>query len=236
MRPWLTGRHIACSLIALLIVGCAGPLPASRPQAGGPEALAQLREQQQDLVTRVQQLQDGMAQLEARLRDQQQQLDGLRKAAETGKGTVAGQITTPAAATAPGQPAPANGAPPAPTPPSPAAVYLQAFADYAAGRYDQAIEGFRLFLREFADNAYAGNARYWLGECYFARNDFREAAAAFQKVVDSYPQSAKAPDALLRRAAALQASGDALQADATLRLLRARYPASSAARKSVQSP
>ncbi|MDB6085687.1 MAG: hypothetical protein JWN43_3568, partial [Gammaproteobacteria bacterium] len=44
----------------------------------------------------------------------------------------------------------------------------------------------------------ADNAQYWLGEAYYVNKSFPEALAAFQRVVDKYPQSRKIPDALLK--------------------------------------
>ena len=44
----------------------------------------------------------------------------------------------------------------------------------------------------------ADNAQYWLGEAYYVNKSFPEAQAAFQRVVDKYPQSRKRPDALLK--------------------------------------
>ena len=42
------------------------------------------------------------------------------------------------------------------------------------------------------------NAQYWLGEAYYVNHDYTNALAAFQRVVDKYPQSRKVPDALLK--------------------------------------
>ncbi len=44
----------------------------------------------------------------------------------------------------------------------------------------------------------AGNAQYWLGEAYYARARFIEAASAFAAGYKRYPRSAKAADELLR--------------------------------------
>ena len=44
----------------------------------------------------------------------------------------------------------------------------------------------------------ADNAQYWLGEGYYVNKAYPEAQAAFQRVIDKYPQSRKVPDALLK--------------------------------------
>jgi tol-pal system protein YbgF len=120
-------------------------------------------------------------------------------------------------------------------PGSPTEIYLQAFADYASGRFERAIDGFQTFLRHYPHNDYAGNAQYWLGECYYSRQEYALAVAAFRKTVESYPQGGKTPDALLKMATALQQMNEAGQAQEALRLLRSRYPDSPAARKSLES-
>ena len=112
---------------------------------------------------------------------------------------------------------------------------MQAFADYASGRFAQAIDGFKAFLRHYPNNDYAGNAQYWLGECYFARQEYGLAVSSFRKTVEAYPQGGKSPDALLKMSTALQLMNEPDQAQAALRLLRSRYPDSRAARQSLES-
>ena len=50
----------------------------------------------------------------------------------------------------------------------------------------------------YPDSPLADNAQYWLGEAYYVNKSFPEALAAFQRVVDKYPQSRKLPDAMLK--------------------------------------
>ncbi len=44
----------------------------------------------------------------------------------------------------------------------------------------------------------AGNAKYWLGETFYVRGDFRNAAVTFAEGFQRYPDSTKAPDNLLK--------------------------------------
>jgi len=216
----------------LLLSGCAGGLPAAQPAQNrlAPE-LNQLRQDQQSLSERVQHLQDNLVLLEARLQDQQKTLEQLQSSRAPEKGTAAGQIAPPAAA-GPSRPAVTTEAPQ----PSATQTYLQAFADYAAARYAEAVQGFNLFLENFPDNDYAGNARYWLAECYLAQDQYERAAEEFRRAAELYPRNGKAPAALLKLAAVQQKLGKKGEADQTLRLLRARYPQSDAAKKSLQGP
>ena len=78
------------------------------------------------------------------------------------------------------------------------AAYQAAFALLKDGQYDRAIAAFQKFLASFPTSQLADNGQYWLGEAYYVNRSFPEAQAAFQRVVDKYPQSRKRPDALLK--------------------------------------
>jgi len=176
-------------------------------------------------------LQDNLTLLEARLLDQQKLVEALRQGAAAQKVTPPGEKTAtslPASITA----SPAEtGSPPG----SPTEIYLKAFADYASGRFDEAIAGFAAFLKYYPNSDYAGNAQYWLGECYYSGQQYDLAVAAFRKTVESYPQGGKTPDALLKMATTLRQMNETGQAEEALRLLRSRYPDTPAARKSLQT-
>ena len=78
------------------------------------------------------------------------------------------------------------------------AVYAQAFDALKAGSYSIAITGFKDFLGTYPTSPLADNAQYWLGEAYYVNKAYPEAEAAFQRVIDKYPQSRKLADALLK--------------------------------------
>ncbi len=78
------------------------------------------------------------------------------------------------------------------------AAYQSAFGLLKDGQYDRAIAAFQKFLASFPSSQLADNGQYWLGEAYYVNRSFPEAQAAFQRVVDRYPQSRKRPDALLK--------------------------------------
>lgn len=228
MRALLS--FIPLTLIGLLTVGCAVPPPAvdlTQVEA----KLNRVSSDQQELSGQLDRLQTNLTLFEARLLDQQKAIEALRQGAAAQKVTPVGEkaATTPLAGFA-------NGPTDSGNPPgSPTEIYLQAFADYASGRFEQSIAGFEAFLRHYPNNDYAGNAQYWLGECYYSLQEYGLAVAAFRKTVESYPQGGKAPDALLKMASALRQMNNADQAQEALRLLRKLYPDSPAARKSLET-
>ncbi|HXP64559.1 MAG TPA: tol-pal system protein YbgF, partial [Steroidobacteraceae bacterium] len=80
----------------------------------------------------------------------------------------------------------------------------------------------------------ADNGQYWLGEAYYVNRAFPEAQAAFQRVVDKYPQSRKLPDALLKIGYCRYEMKQWDSAREVLSQLVARYPDTPAARQAQQ--
>jgi len=78
------------------------------------------------------------------------------------------------------------------------ALYGDAFAALKAGRYDEAIRGFQLYLTKYPSGPRADSAAYWLGEAQYVQKDYTSALKSFQRVVERYPDSRRAADALLK--------------------------------------
>ncbi len=55
----------------------------------------------------------------------------------------------------------------------------------------------KAFVKQHPSDPLTGNAQYWLGETYFARNQYMEAAAAFADGYKRAPKGPKAPETLL---------------------------------------
>ena len=96
------------------------------------------------------------------------------------------------------------------------------------GAYDQAEIALKSFVQQHPKDELTGNAQYWLGETYYVRNDFKNAAVAFAEGYQKYPNSQKAPDNLLKLAMALGQQGQQENACVALRQLEKRYPDASA--------
>ena len=50
-----------------------------------------------------------------------------------------------------------------------------------------------LFLEKHPQDDLASNAQYWLGETYYVRKNYQDAAFAFAEGYQRYPESRKAP-------------------------------------------
>jgi tol-pal system protein YbgF len=90
---------------------------------------------------------------------------------------------------------------------------------------------FERFQRRYPTSEYLDNVAYWSAECDFAEERHREAAEAFQKMIDAFPRSPKVPHARLRKAEALRALGKNDQAEVLLEKVIAEHPGSDAAKK-----
>jgi tol-pal system protein YbgF len=75
------------------------------------------------------------------------------------------------------------------------------------------------------------SAQYWIGNSYYALRDFKNAITAQEKLLSSYGDSAKAPDAMLNIASSHQEMNKKTAAKKTLETLIGRYPGSDAAEK-----
>ena len=80
----------------------------------------------------------------------------------------------------------------------PPADYVAAFGLYSSNNFLEAITAFETFLKNAPQSEYAANALYWIGECHYSLSDLPKAKEIFFKVAGSYPNSSKAPDALLK--------------------------------------
>ena len=70
--------------------------------------------------------------------------------------------------------------------------YQYAFGLLRENRYDDAEKALRTFIIENPEHQLTGNANYWLGETYYVRGDYKNAAITFAQGVKNYPQSGKA--------------------------------------------
>jgi tol-pal system protein YbgF len=71
--------------------------------------------------------------------------------------------------------------------------------------YALAEETMRNFAQKYPSDPLIADSQYWLGESFFQRQQYRDAAEAFLGVTTKFEKSAKAPDALLRLGQSLAA-------------------------------
>lgn len=223
------------------------------------ETLNRLNALQQEVASLrglVEQLQNENAQLKQAAREQYIDLDSRLGRLEGGSAPASGTAATPTGAdgaapapaetpAAPVEAAPGTAAPAAPrgvvadvatSAPAPAdpagerPMYDSAFQALRDGEYAEASRRFQAYLETYPAGTLAPNAWYWLGESYYVTQNYDVALTAFESLLQAFPDSAKAPDALLKLGYCQFELGRAPQGEATLRDVIARYPGSDAAR------
>ena len=110
-------------------------------------------------------------------------------------------------------------------------AYEAAINQLKRGQFDVAEADFSNFLQRYPTHNLAGNAQYWLGETFYVRGAYRQAAEAFLTGYSTYASSTKAPDSLLKLGMTLAALGQQEQACATLGELNRRFPSATQAVK-----
>ena len=247
-------RQIPFVLLALALAVPAGA--ANKDMERLQIQVADLQRQLYDLVRMAEENQAEIRRLNESLADQndlmKRQLEGRRvqdeslqsalrditdRLSELGERVQALAAAPPAAAPVAGVPAAPDAGPadalPAPTAvgPPPRELYSQAYADYARGNYDLAIQGFTQYQRHpAAASDLVDNAQYWIGESHYGKKAYAEAIAAWDALFRDYPASDKLPDGRVKKGMALEKMGRRQLALREYRLVIDRYPNSPAAR------
>ena len=76
--------------------------------------------------------------------------------------------------------------------------YNHAYGLLKQADYPAAEEAFKTFIGQHPDDSLAGSAQYWLGETFYVRGKYAEAASAFAEGYKRYPKGTKAADDLLK--------------------------------------
>ena len=109
------------------------------------------------------------------------------------------------------------------------AAYMKAFGLFSANSFRAAADAFEAFIASYPESEYAANARYWLAECYFSGERYREAVVSFTKVLESNPSEKRGSDAMLKTGLSWYKLNDQEKGDLALRALIEKYPQSEAA-------
>jgi tol-pal system protein YbgF len=198
--------------------------------------LQQLQAQVQQLQGQIEELQHSQQQLDDKNKAQYGDIDARLSRLENGAtaakppadNTTALPPNNPPAAAPVAAAAEAPAAAGAPDPGA-AAAYDVAFKAIRAGDYVSASRDFRGFIQKYPSDALTPNAFYWLGESYYATMNYPVAVEAFQHLLTQFPQSEKAPDALLKLGYCQVELKQLPQAKVTLIAVGSKYPGSKAA-------
>lgn len=107
---------------------------------------------------------------------------------------------------------------------TPREQYAYGYGLLRKANYDEAEVVFKEFLKENPNDPLAENARYWLGETYYAREDYAQAAETFLDAYQKNKAGPKAPDALLKLGMSLGRLNKIPEACATYNELKTALP------------
>ena len=165
-----------------------------------------------------------------------QELEAIRKGVDMLTTLVTQALSQMPAAAPPVDPnAPPGSMPPA-QPPAAGGVpasskeyYDKAYADYAAGQHEMAIQGFEELLKRFPESPDAAQAQFFVGESNFTLGKFKEAVAAYDRVITNYKDSSQVPDAYYKQGICYDQLKQRDLMIKNFQLLRDKYPDSSGA-------
>jgi TolA-binding protein len=104
--------------------------------------------------------------------------------------------------------------------------YIDALSAYQNGDFMGAIDAFEMLIRNDSQNDYADNAQYWIGESYYALDEYSKAIGAFRKVIQ-FKDTNKADAAQFKIGYSYLNSGDQARGYDELERLLDMFPESS---------
>jgi tol-pal system protein YbgF len=103
-------------------------------------------------------------------------------------------------------------------------LYEQGYGSMLQHDYGAAEAAFGQLIASYPNDPLAGSAQYWIGESYYVRGQYKNAADAFLKGYKKYKASDKAPDTLLKLGMSLAELGQKDAACSTFSELGGKYP------------
>ncbi len=203
--------------------------------------LTAMQTEVQALRNQVEQLQNENEQLKQQGKDQYLDLDSRLQRLETAPAAGA-PASSAVAAPAAGPARSSAGAGNAPRPPSGAtaapasnaggeqAAYDAALSSLRKGDFVESSRSFQGYLRDYPNGALAPNAWYWLGESYYATQNYPIALQSFDTLLSQFPDSPKAADAMLKKGYCQIEMGQSGPGRQTLNRVVNDFPNSDAAR------
>ena len=107
--------------------------------------------------------------------------------------------------------------------------YRKAYKLYEGGNCYEAQVAFMNFLTRFPKSELADNALFWMGECFYQKNDWVNAAKTYARVFKEYPKGDKVPDAYYKLGLSFWHLGKKEAAVACFEKVVENYPSSDVA-------
>ena len=104
------------------------------------------------------------------------------------------------------------------------ALYDAGINAFTNRKYEEAQRSFSDFVKNYPNHTMTAEAQYHLAECYFQRNQFADAALAYDTVITKYGKSSRAPGAYLKQGICFSKIKQTAAAKARMQELIKKYP------------
>ena len=104
------------------------------------------------------------------------------------------------------------------------ALYQQGYGALLQKDYASAEGAFRLLIATYPNDPLASDAQYWIGETFYVRGQYKNAADAFLAGYKKYKSGQKAPDTLLKLGMSLAELGQKDAACSSFNELKTEFP------------
>lgn len=104
------------------------------------------------------------------------------------------------------------------------ALYDAGINAFTNRKYEEAQRSFSDFVKNYPNHTMTAEAQYHLAECYFQRNQFADAALAYDTVITKYGKSSRAPGAYLKQGICFSKIKQTTAAKARMQELIKKYP------------
>ena len=112
-------------------------------------------------------------------------------------------------------------------------LFQSALRDKLGGHLEMALDEFTQYVRYYGNTELAASSQFYIGEIQYHRGELSTADTALSAVIERYPKSGKAADALLMRAFVREKQGEHSAARDDLNRLLKAYTGSDAARRAT---
>ena len=95
-------------------------------------------------------------------------------------------------------------------------LYKESYRLYESKKFEQAIASFQRYIKEYPTTSLVENCLYWIGECYYAMEDYPQAKSYFLQTMQRYPAGNKSSDAKIKYEMCQRKSGERVKSSQEL--------------------
>lgn len=118
-------------------------------------------------------------------------------------------------------------------------IYMEGYQLFKEGKTAESRDKFLSVIKNYSENDYSDNARFWLGESYYKEGLYEDAILAYDELFKNNPESDKVPGAMLKQGLAFYALKDEKTGKLILEKLIEKFPDSEPAilaKKKIEKP